>query len=128
VLLFSIFINSRLERKIRTKAGVLSSLPHFFLSPLNLLKTRLQASSGLKLFGMAKSGNQEPTLRRFVQMIAQREGVKAFWNGTVVSSASVLMIGLFFFLQNTFRNRLYPFFHSSGRLIQFKTSILEPSF
>jgi hypothetical protein len=76
---------------------------------------------------MTSTGNKELSLHRFVQLIAQKEGVKAFWNGTVVSSASVLMIGLFFFLQNTFRNRLYPFFNSSGRLIQFRISIMGPS-
>lgn len=110
-----------MERKIRTIAGILSSLPHLLLSPLNLLKTRLQARNiplhpGKSFLKDSTILRERESLKTIVRSIYRNEGKKAFWNGTLVSSASIVMIGLFFFLQNTFRNTLYTQSQISGKV------------
>ena len=87
-------------------AGLASSIPHFLLSPLNLLKTRLQAG---RIQGIISGDqiNYRESVIQTANRIYTQEGLKAFWNGTLVSSGSIVMIGLFFFMQNTFRSYFY---------------------
>lgn len=100
-------------RKVRTISGVLGSLPYFALSPLNLIKTRLQASGGLTGLGYASSKSH---MWDYVKSIVRVEGVRALWNGAVSSFGSVTMIGMYFFLYGSVSRDIYSLFGASSRL------------
>lgn len=88
-------------------------MSYLALSPLNLVKTRLQAYGG---FPQAGFPGFRDSLQHYIKSVARVEGPRALWNGTMVSFLSLSAIGVYYSLYRMFCRGLYPLFGASSRL------------